>query len=335
MSKPVVYIRVDGSDQIGLGHIYRSIALAQMIEEEFDVRFYSIEIPEGVTKNLKESYNYELINISYEDEFFKDIRNQAEPRVVVLDGYYFETKYQSTLKELGASVVCIDDIHDTHFVADAVINHAPGITQEHYSVEDYTNLYLGPDYALLREEFIVLTSKNNFRNKLETAFVCFGGSDPQDFTSKTIRALAEREEVKETIVVTGAGFKRPETIETEFTDCPMNIAHYHNIGDHLMTTLMERSDFAIVPSSTVLYEILAAGLPTITGYFVENQTRIYEGFLQTGAVAGVGELSEDSIRKGIANLTIEKCLDMQLKQKSVIDGRSPIRILGIFKKLLS
>ncbi len=34
-----IIIRVDGNSQIGLGHIYRGIALAEMVKDNFDILF--------------------------------------------------------------------------------------------------------------------------------------------------------------------------------------------------------------------------------------------------------------------------------------------------------
>ena len=35
MIKPKVYIRADGNSEIGLGHVIRSLALAEMLKDEF------------------------------------------------------------------------------------------------------------------------------------------------------------------------------------------------------------------------------------------------------------------------------------------------------------
>ena len=72
---------------------------------------------------------------------------------MVLDNYFFTTDYQRTIKEKGCCLVCVDDMHDKHYVADVVINH--GLTDESlFDVEPYTKLCLGGDWALLRHPFI-------------------------------------------------------------------------------------------------------------------------------------------------------------------------------------
>ena len=73
--------------------------------------------------------------------------------MVVIDGYQFDTEYQQKVKKSGASLVCLDDLHNQHFVADIIINHAPGVDPGKYSAEPYTQYLLGPSYALLRPAF--------------------------------------------------------------------------------------------------------------------------------------------------------------------------------------
>ena len=36
--------------------------------------------------------------------------------IVVLDNYFFTTDYQRAIKQKGCRLVCIDDMHDKHYV---------------------------------------------------------------------------------------------------------------------------------------------------------------------------------------------------------------------------
>lgn len=335
MNTTKVFIRVDGSSRIGLGHIYRSLALAQMLDKQFIIQFYVKEIPPALAERIVKKFGYELIKITNGKDFLRELEKQSAPVIVVMDGYYFDENFQQATKATGAKLVSVDDIHEGHFASDAVINHAPSITPVDYSTEEYTSLYFGPDYALLRADYLRMTEKFARCEKLETVFVCMGGSDPQNITEEAIQLLAGQKSVTEAIVVTGAGYNSPEDITKTDVHGQLVIEHHHDIEDKKMITLMRRADFAIVPSSTILYEVMAARLPAITGYYVENQTKIYNGFEATGAVMGLGKLSKESIGKGISELTVKKAQKIQSKQKEVIDGESPKRIRRIFNQLIA
>ncbi|MDZ7681648.1 MAG: hypothetical protein U5J63_08065 [Fodinibius sp.] len=186
-----ILIRVDGGPQMRLRGMYIDVLLLpKCCRNYFEVTFIVKEIPEALAVKVRDTYGFILQNIDDEHAFFTMLEQTSEPSIVVLDGYQFDTDYQARVKEEGSKVVCVDDIHQTRFVADAVINHAPGISQSAYSIADDTKLYLGPDYALLREAFVRLARNFQVVQSLETAFVCFGGSDPHDFTAKTLRALS-------------------------------------------------------------------------------------------------------------------------------------------------
>ena len=78
-------------------------------------------------------------------------------------------------------MVCIDDTISNHFLADVIINHAGGIDRAKYSKENYTKLYLGPKYALVK--LLFYTEKKLQRDLSDyKVLVSLGGSDPQRMT---------------------------------------------------------------------------------------------------------------------------------------------------------
>ena len=67
----------------------------------------------------------------------------------MLDGYDFDSTYQSRIKETGCGLLVIDDTaHLDQYHADVLLNqniHAPEL---HYQCEPSTQLLLGSRYAL-------------------------------------------------------------------------------------------------------------------------------------------------------------------------------------------
>ena len=74
-------IRVDGDSgaEIGMGHVYRSIAIARLLFEKIrnvEIQFFMREFPEGITKVGKEGYPVQSLPIrpikfDYETAFEK------------------------------------------------------------------------------------------------------------------------------------------------------------------------------------------------------------------------------------------------------------------------
>ena len=146
-----IYIRCDGSPEIGLGHVVRCMSLAHMLTVDFPIHFYVLEIPDSLKNEIIQN-GWDVTVLERESDFLNELTGNE---IVVLDGYQFDSDYQRKIKRKGCKLICISDFHDQHFYADLVINHAPGVTKNNYDGELYTKYLLGPKYALLRPEFLV------------------------------------------------------------------------------------------------------------------------------------------------------------------------------------
>lgn len=141
---------------------------------------------------------------------FEDLLSMLQgDEIVVLDNYFFTTDYQRAIKAKGCKLVCIDDMHDKHYVADVVINHAEGITEKQLSVEPYTKIFLGFSYALLRKKYIELENKDRHIDNLNKVFVCLGGADADtnNLSLKIIKACVSLNYFKNIDLVVGAGYE--------------------------------------------------------------------------------------------------------------------------------
>ncbi len=322
MVENILFFRADGNNKLGLGHLVRCTSLAHMLRNDFEITFFSKDIPDSLSKDLLD-YSFRLRKIYNEEQFVGFLSSRC---IVVLDGYHFDSAYQRRIKAIGARLVCIDDLVDKEYYADLIINHAPGVSAEDYNAQDYTIFALGPDYALLRPAFLKQARIDRLMNKIETVFICFGGSDSKHITEKVLQAVVMFTQFKRIIVVTGPEFKF--TINFKATLANDNrIDHYHAINDVVMMHKFLESELAIVPASGILFEALAAKCIVISGYYVENQKLIYDGFNRLNAIIGAGDFSD--ISHDI------NCALSDFKQKRIIDGFSDRRLLKMFKSLIS
>lgn len=315
-----IFFRVDGSPKIGLGHLMRCIALAHMLKNDFNITFVCKEISEKIKNELVES-DFSLLEID-ESVFF----NLIKPKdIVVLDGYHFDTAYQKKIKTKGVKLVCIDDLHNKEFVADLIINHAPGVKSGDYKAQPYTQFALGVEFALLRPIFLEQAKKVRKIVKTETVFICFGGSDYKNFTESTLKIVLQFDEFKKIIVVTGSAYQYSDSIN-QIVEKDKRVIHYHAVDEKEMLALMLKTNLAIVPSSGILYEVLSVGCKVISGYYIDNQIGIYEGFLGLKAIIDA------------KNFETKNLINSLSKRKNntsvhVLDGNSSFRVLEKIKKL--
>ena len=150
--KQRIYFRADAGREIGYGHFIRTLALADMLKDDFDCVFVT-QSP-TVYQKTEVAKVCELTEVPATEEKFSLFLDMLDgDEIVVLDNYFYDTDYQRAVKAKGCKLVCIDDMHDKHYVADVVINHALSESIL-FSKEVYTHLCLGPSWALLRKPFL-------------------------------------------------------------------------------------------------------------------------------------------------------------------------------------
>ena len=100
---------------------------------------------------------------------------------------------------------------------------------------------------------------------------------------------------------------------------------------------MQQCQFGIAPASTILYELSCVKLPVLSGYYVENQRRIYEGFLNNGAIFGGGDFTDyttSSFREKINSiLEIDNFRVLMNAQSKLFDSKIRTRHLEIVNSI--
>lgn len=282
MTKRKIYFRADASATIGYGHFVRTLALADMLKDDFECTFFTTSPSAYQIGELVKVCAYVPLR---EESKFEDFLNQLSgDEIVVLDNYFFTTEYMQQIKNKGCKLVCIDDIHNRHFTCDAVLNPALLRTSK-YDAEPYTKLFLGLEYALLRKPF--LACAKNIEMEEGRWLLSFGGTDFDNMTEKFLRFLQEDARVKSVTVITGDAYKYIDNLKNYSKACVLK-----NLSAEEMSAEMQRTEFAVLPSSTVSIEALASGCKVANGYFVDNQIETAQMYKQEGLCVGLGNLKD-------------------------------------------
>ena len=289
MKSKKVIIRVDGNSSIGLGHIYRGIALAEMLKEKFTIEFVTNKNT-IISPIMEADFEYisipNSIGVVAEPEWFN--RNYKTDTIIVIDGYSYDENYQWRIKDYGFKLVYIDDLTQGVQKADLVINHSPGVGKDDYKTEVYTRLALGLEYALLRKEFVDVDRRElKPKTEVKKIFIAFGGADPNDFSFEATKEFIKLDSINVVNVVLGAAYKGTEIFKINSSKLRV---HKHLSGKEIFV-LMKSCDLAIVPASTTCIELAYLGIPMMLGYFVENQENIYQGFVKQNTIIPLGNLN--------------------------------------------
>ena len=277
-----VYFRADAGATIGYGHFIRTLALADMLKEDFDCTFFTISPSAYQIAEMVKVCKYIVLNEETKFEEFLSLLCGDE--IVVLDNYFFTTEYQKQIKEKGCKLVCVDDLHNRHFVSDVVLNPVLLSTSK-YDVEPYTQLCLGLEYALLRKPFF--NQNNDIERKPSHWLLAFGGSDFDNMTEKFLSFLQEDSRVKNVTVIVGDAYKYCDNFK-KYSKASI----YKNLTAEDMSIQMRQAEFAVLPSSTISIEALACGCKMANGYFVDNQIETATMYKNEGYCVGLGDLRE-------------------------------------------
>lgn len=265
--KQRICFRADASASIGYGHFIRTLALADMLKDDFDCVFFTTDpSPYQIDELDKVCRFITLHEESKLDDFLSCLEGTE---IVVLDNYFFTTDYQHQIKAKGCKLVCVDDMHDKHYSADLVINH--GVTDPNlFSVESYTKLCLGFDYVLLRAPFLK-PIQPYIRNR--DLVVSFGGADPFGITDRIVTMLLKMDVQYRVTVILGDKVHLSE-------ENRKRVVIKKNLSAEEMARLFEQSAAGILSASTVCLEALSRELPIIVGFHVDNQLDFYNSIKQ-------------------------------------------------------
>jgi UDP-2,4-diacetamido-2,4,6-trideoxy-beta-L-altropyranose hydrolase len=341
VDKERIVFRADGNAAMGLGHLFRSAALASMLGCEYAKILFYRDCPEKVISTLTRHFDrvvavpksIEELGSEQDVKMFLDylVDQDTERTIVVLDGYHFKTDYQVGIIDAGFSVVCIDDIHDCHYPSDLVINHAPILNlADCYSASDKTGLAMGPAYALLRPAYLSAARSRPWKDEGQQPYlICFGGADVNNITGKVIDLLLEEGETTPLNIVLGGANQYRSEVMASIERYPAKVQLFNNLNDLDFIELYKESRLAILPASTTMMEALAVGIPVVGGYYVGNQEDIYAGFVAQNVIDGVGDWNEPvGLHKAIAGAKESSKVTVQP------DGYSDVNLRQAFRSLL-
>lgn len=280
-TKQKIFFRADAGAQIGYGHFIRTLALADMLRNDFDCTFFTQSPSEYQQREIEKVCS--LVCLPSDDSKFEKFLDYLTGKeIVVLDNYFYTSKYQKQIKKNGCKLVCIDDMHNRHFYADLIINHG-NATQMLYDAETYTRFCIGPTYALLRKPFLIPTSDvGNTKGKW---VVCFGGTDSNNLTEKAVKALSVREDVCKISAIVGDVYAHKDALSRYD-----KVTILSNLTAEEMAEQYQTAECVLCSASSVSYEALACGCNVFAGFYIDNQVDFYEGLCNNNLITPLGNL---------------------------------------------
>jgi UDP-2,4-diacetamido-2,4,6-trideoxy-beta-L-altropyranose hydrolase len=253
---------------------------------------------------------------------------------VVVDGYQFTAEYQMALKSAGLKILFLDDFgHARHYSADVVLNQNAGADERPYqNRESYTQLLLGPGYAMLRREFLAWQRWKRAIPKVGSRIlVAMGGSDPANITALVLPALQliTTPGLEATVVVGGSN-PHADSLKEQARDSKVKIRILTNVDD--MPGLMAWADVALSAAGSICWEMCAMGLPALLLVTADNQRRAADALTRLGAAQLLAPAA-DGLDKSVAT-AMQRLLEssqqrecFSLKGRELVDARGAAKVV--------
>ncbi len=242
-------LRVDGSQAIGLGHVYRALSLAGRLIDHRLTFVMDAAQPMGV--ELVRHYHYPVV--TFEGDPLPTIA-ALKGDIIINDILDTQADYIRALKAMGLFVVNLEDVGEGAREAHLVINAL------YDSPIPLPNHLWGPTYDCLRDEFYSVPIKP-FTERVERILLTFGGVDESDLTARVLRALDCVEGTFEVEVVLGLGYAYAASLERLIPTLRRRPVIHRHV--RRMSELIERADLAVTSAGRTVLEVASMGVPCV------------------------------------------------------------------------
>jgi len=333
--------RCDGGSSIGFGHIFRCLALADQLREQFG---FGVTFAMAKDKNVfvsvqKAGYKVDLIDYEKEEESLDQLVKSINPDVLILDSLTeLDNRAIDSWREEGLLVVTVDDPTNKRLSADLAF-YPPVPQVQEMNWDGFTGeLLSGWQWVILRQGFIDCRNKRSSDQTGKPAvLVTMGGSDPKGLTLKAVEALEVLNQNLRVIILLGPGFTHKEQIEAKLECSQLQYRVYENHSEP--GCLFATADLAVASFGVTAYELAATGVPSVLLGISEDHALSASVFESAGIGINLGFYSGVK-KKNIAEAVKKLLDDHRLRKKmseqalKLVDGRGAQRIAKIIRERL-
>lgn len=331
--------RADASSLIGSGHVMRCLTLAQRLHKEENAKV--VFIMRRLSGNLidlvrKQGFDVLVLPPADQDYELEDyglwltvpIEVDAQQTIEVLqhylqehgfdvadrlivDSYALDEQWEQMLRPYSREIMVIDDLANRRHDCDILLDQNFYLNKDvRYVglVPEHCKMLLGPDHALLREEFYDV--KKHLRKRdgtIKNILVFYGGSDLTNETEKAIKALVHLHDEGYNFtadIITGVSNSRREKIKHLCSK--YHFFHYYCQVSN-MAELMNKADLMLGAGGSTTWERLYMELPALVTAVAENQIQGCEDCCKAGMINYLGKaenVTVEIIREAINQMTL-------------------------------
>jgi spore coat polysaccharide biosynthesis protein SpsF len=341
----LLLIRVKGGASIGLGHLFRTMAVADAVRTLAGMSVLFLHNGAEAVSRLLEALRFDHRSLDDGPHGRLELSRLlarlegAGPMVYIADSKEDLREEITLIRTHGIPVVLMDNMTPARLSADT--NIYPVAHFDHTSL-DWTGyggeVLGGGDWVPVARRIVDARTDLRSAEERESILVTMGGEDPNGLTLRVMRVMDDIDPATEVKVVLGFafGFKAEAyQLNKRMGD---RFTIIENVAD--MEKHMAKAGLAITALGTTIYELAFLGVPTIVISNYREDARDERILNRLGWVTALGfhaGLSDPGLRESIVSLWQDpmRRAAMSSRGSNLIDGRGAERIAGEVMRLMT
>ncbi|WP_052128586.1 UDP-2,4-diacetamido-2,4,6-trideoxy-beta-L-altropyranose hydrolase [Neosynechococcus sphagnicola] len=254
---------------------------------------------------------------------------------LIVDNYLIDHRWQEILRPYVRYIMIVDDLANRSHDCDLLLDQnllANLNTRYNGLVPSDSQLLLGPNYLMLRPEFLAARQKRHFDREPTKIILTFGGVDRNNTTAWVLKALNQlvSHSSLEIMVVLGGGC--PHRLEVQ----ALAAQSIHSVTiQQSVTQIAERmawADLAISAGGFTCYELAYMGVPTMVITIAKHQEKVAQELHHRGMSVYLGafeSLNQNDFIHTTQSLMADpqKQISMSNVGQMYIDGQGTGRVI--------
>jgi len=336
MSEQVAVFRCDASGQLGSGHVVRCLALADALRAAGWCCAFALAPGTAETVPALARSGHRLIELAdpAREAASLELALHQGCDLLVVDHYRRDAEFESACRPWASRILVIDDLANRRHDCDLLLDPTLGRKAADYAphAPETCRMLLGPDFALLRPQFLAARTaalkRRTSQHAIRRILVSLGGTDPSNLTGKVLRGIVLSGVEAAIDVVLGGTAPRLE--EARAAASPLAISLHTAVED--MAGLMSDADLAVGAAGTTSWERCTLGLPSLMLVIADNQELVAQSLDQAGAAACLGRhetVTEEQLSAEVSALATNpvRLNAMAARAADLCDGRGTQRTM--------
>lgn len=296
---------VNGNNLRGMGHVYRTLELADEFYSKPDI-YYDIH---QTDRKIFGKTMHNLIGVDGEDELLECLK-EKQYDIIINDVLNTTMEYVNSLKNASpkAKIINFEDAGEGIYKADLVVNAM-------FQDVQIPHVKCGERYYIAPRMFMFYGAVP-IREKVKTVIIAFGGADPQNYTDRLLKMISTEKYKDYTFkVVLGRAKKNVE--ELLKYNAIENIEVLYDIKN--MPEIMSHCDLGVTSRGRTGYELALLGIPTIA--MAQNKREETHGFIcKENGYSYLGLNPTDHTIEAVLDMYLSMDKEERLEIQKVLQG---------------